>query len=218
MSAVKHTRSSARFTSPAPYSSGDTPLRAVRSLGVVFDPPALDNSSGLRHHDEPVLVQTLISRLLIEGLDVGIFVGFARSNGRQHRCDHRPSNGGDLRSRRPLGERPARDCQSQFHALRCRGDRILGGRHAEAIPGYHRNHRLSRPALAPVANAVHSQCNTRLANSTVSTARVAWDSGGGWNLAPLGLLRGKQQLRCLALDLRRRSSIKIRASSTTLQH
>jgi hypothetical protein len=44
----------------------------VRSLSVVFDPPGLDGSPRVRHGEEPVFVQALVTEATVEALDVGV--------------------------------------------------------------------------------------------------------------------------------------------------
>ena len=61
----------------------DVSDRAVWSLGVVFDPPKLDDPASLCHRDEPMLVQALIAELAIEGFDeavVGRLAGREKSS------------------------------------------------------------------------------------------------------------------------------------------
>ena len=44
----------------------------MRSFGVVFDPPGLDDPTGLRQRHEPVLVEALVAKLSVEAFDVSI--------------------------------------------------------------------------------------------------------------------------------------------------
>jgi hypothetical protein len=55
----------------------------VRTLGVVFDAPGLDDPSGLSHRDQPVFVQTLVAELAVEALDVCVLIGPAGPDERQ---------------------------------------------------------------------------------------------------------------------------------------
>ena len=53
------------------------------SLRVVFDPPEFDDSAGLCHGDEPVLVQASVSELAVKGFDVGILVRLSGTDKRE---------------------------------------------------------------------------------------------------------------------------------------
>ena len=46
-------------------------------LFVVFAMPASDDRGGMGEAYEPVLVQAFISEVAVEGLDIGVLVGFA---------------------------------------------------------------------------------------------------------------------------------------------
>src|SRR5262249_16836575 len=56
---------------------GAVPERAVGPHLVVVGPPDLDLRARVREVDEPVLVQALVSKLPVEGLDEGVVDGFA---------------------------------------------------------------------------------------------------------------------------------------------
>ena len=49
----------------------------MRSLGVLLDAPVLDDATGGRKGQEPVLVQTLVAKLAVEAFDVRVLVRFA---------------------------------------------------------------------------------------------------------------------------------------------
>lgn len=58
--------------------------RVVRPLGVVLDTPFLNQTPGMAHGNEPVLVQTSIAESTVEALDVSVFHWLAGPDERQH--------------------------------------------------------------------------------------------------------------------------------------
>jgi hypothetical protein len=62
--------------------------RAVRPLGVVLDTPLLNQTLGMVHGNEPVLVQTFVTGSSVEALDVGVFHWLAGTDEREHDTLH----------------------------------------------------------------------------------------------------------------------------------
>ena len=52
----------------------------MRSLGVVFDPPCFDDAPRVRHGEEPVLVEALISEPAVEAFYVSVVHRFSGSD------------------------------------------------------------------------------------------------------------------------------------------
>jgi len=57
--------------------------RTVWPLRVVLDPPGFDDAAGVSETDEPVLVQTLVTKFPVEAFDVRILVRLAGPDERQ---------------------------------------------------------------------------------------------------------------------------------------
>ena len=50
----------------------------MRALGVVIEPPGLDDAAGIVKVAEPVLVEALVPEPTVEGFDEGVLLRFAR--------------------------------------------------------------------------------------------------------------------------------------------
>lgn len=56
----------------ADFGRGESTESAVRSVGVVLDPPGLDNDLGFEERTELFDVQQLVTHATVEALDVGV--------------------------------------------------------------------------------------------------------------------------------------------------
>lgn len=60
---------------------GDKPAKTLlQSFFVVLPPPRLNDYFGVMKADEPMLIQTLISKGPIERFDIGVLIGFSTFN------------------------------------------------------------------------------------------------------------------------------------------